>query len=82
MSFQEKDRSPLARLKAPVDPIGLSLDGGDQVLIPLDVGATRRPEFHKGKFPLELRVFLQKPLDASQTFKQSFGIVEAINAHG
>ena len=51
------------------------------VVIALDLGAAGRTDLHEGEFVLIGRTFFEEGFDAAETFGDSLGVVDAIDAH-
>jgi len=67
--------------KRPVDAFGLRLNLGEEIVIALDVGSARRPDFDEGKLPPVGRVPVKEPFESPQTFGNSLGVINAVDAN-
>ena len=81
LALQEDDRSPLASLKPPVDPVGLCFYFRQQIVVALDVGPAGRSNLYECEVPLVLGIFFEKTFNREKAFEDAFGIVHTIDPY-
>ena len=81
MALQKHNRFPGAGLETPVDSLRLGLNISEQIMVPLDVGAAGGADLYEYKFALIRRAFLQHAFDRQKPLEDSFGVIDAIDAH-
>src|ERR1700722_19240717 len=80
LPLQEKNRFPVAGLEAPIDSLRLRFHFGEQVMVPLDVGAAGCADLQERELSLILGIFFQKALDRAKAFMNSLGVIHAVYA--
>ena len=81
MPVQKHDGLPVSGFKFPVDAFSFCFHLGHQIVITLDVGATRRANLHEGELADEGRIFFEETLDAYEALGKTLGVIDAIDAN-
>src|SRR5215813_1618131 len=80
MLAQEHDRLPAASLEFCVDTFGFRTHFIQKLLVARNIRATGCADLHESEAPLVCRITFEKQLNAAESFKNTFGIVDAVDA--
>src|SRR5579863_7283292 len=80
MPIQKYDGLPISAGEALIDALRFRLHLGHQVVIALDMRPARSADLHEHESLAIGRMQLEEPLDAAKSFRNSLGVIYAIDA--
>ena len=78
MLHQEKNRLPILHFEFGINPFDFFYNFINEFFILWDHSAAGRPQLNKGKFTSKTRIILQQIFNGTESFQDTFGIIQAV----